>query len=79
MQAIVVDPQASQRLALRTVEPPTPQATEALVRVRAISLNRGKWSTEYKGKKDHVWGGIWRALWNRQPPMDQDQPKEQES
>jgi len=42
MQAIVIDPQAPQRLALRTVEPPKPQASEALVRVKAISLNRGE-------------------------------------
>ena len=42
MQAIVIDPQASARLGFQTVEPPTPQANEALIRVKAISLNRGE-------------------------------------
>ena len=42
MQAIVVDPQAPVRLGFQTVEPPTPQANEALIRVKAISLNRGE-------------------------------------
>jgi NADPH:quinone reductase-like Zn-dependent oxidoreductase len=42
MQAIVIDPQAPVRLGFQTVEPPTPQANEALIRVKAISLNRGE-------------------------------------
>lgn len=42
MDAVVVDPQSSARLGFRTVEPPTPRPTEALIRVRAISLNRGE-------------------------------------
>ncbi len=42
MQAIVIDPQSPQRVGFRTVEPPTPRATEALIRVKAISLNRGE-------------------------------------
>ena len=42
MQAVVIDPQSPQRVGFRTVEPPTPQATEALVRVKAVSLNRGE-------------------------------------
>lgn len=42
MQAIVVDPQAPVRLGFQTVEPPTPRANEAAIRVRAISLNRGE-------------------------------------
>ena len=42
MQAIVIDPQSPQRVGFRSVEPPAPQATEALVRVKAISLNRGE-------------------------------------
>lgn len=40
MQAIVVDPQAPVRLGFQTIEPPTPQANEAVIRVKAISLNR---------------------------------------
>jgi len=42
MQAIVIDPQSPQRIGFRTVEPPAPRATEALVRVKSISLNRGE-------------------------------------
>ena len=42
MQAVVIDPQSPQRVGFRTVEPPAPRATEALVRVKAISLNRGE-------------------------------------
>ena len=42
MQAIVVDPQAPQRLGFQAPDPPTPAATEALLRVEAISLNRGE-------------------------------------
>ncbi len=42
MQAVVIDPQSPQRIGFQTVEPPTPRATEALVRVKAISLNRGE-------------------------------------
>jgi NADPH:quinone reductase-like Zn-dependent oxidoreductase len=41
MRAIVVDSQAPGRLALREVEAPLPGRDEALVRVAAISLNRG--------------------------------------
>jgi NADPH:quinone reductase len=42
MQAIVIDPQSPQRVGFRSVEPPAPRATEALIRVTAISLNRGE-------------------------------------
>ena len=42
MQAVVIDPQSPQRVGFRAVEPPAPRATEALVRVKAISLNRGE-------------------------------------
>jgi NADPH:quinone reductase-like Zn-dependent oxidoreductase len=42
MQAIVVDPQAPQRLGFQTVESPAPRVDEALIRVKAISLNRGE-------------------------------------
>lgn len=42
MRAIVVDPAATGRLAVREVDAPQPAPSEALVRVAAISLNRGE-------------------------------------
>lgn len=42
MRAIVVDPAAPGRLAIREVEEPQPAPSEAVVRVAAISLNRGE-------------------------------------
>ena len=42
MQAIVIDPQAPARLGFQAVEAPLPQANEAVIQVKAISLNRGE-------------------------------------
>ena len=42
MKAVVVDPNAPGRLVLREFEPPKPLPNEALVRVHAVSLNRGE-------------------------------------
>ena len=42
MRAVVVDPEAVGRLSLAEVEGPEPAPSEALVRVEAISLNRGE-------------------------------------
>src|SRR5437867_5031175 len=41
-RAIVVDPEAPGRLVIRSVADPVTDRGEALVRVRAISLNRGE-------------------------------------
>jgi NADPH2:quinone reductase len=41
-RAVVVDPEAPGRLVLRPVAEPVPDRGEAVVRVRAISLNRGE-------------------------------------
>jgi len=48
MKAVVVDPNAPDRLVLREFEPPTLKPNEALVRVRAVSLNRGEVSQALK-------------------------------
>ncbi len=41
-RAVVVDPEAPGRLVIREVAEPMPDRSEAVVRVRAISLNRGE-------------------------------------
>ena len=41
-RAVVVDPDAPGRLVIRPVPEPVPDRDEAVVRVRAISLNRGE-------------------------------------
>jgi NADPH2:quinone reductase len=41
-RAVVVDPEAAGRLVIRPVPDPVPDRVEAIVRVRAISLNRGE-------------------------------------
>ena len=42
MRAVIVDPEAEARLSVADVEEPEPGPSEALVRVAAISLNRGE-------------------------------------
>lgn len=42
IRAVVVDPDVSERLVIKEVDAPTPAGNEAVVRVRAISLNRGE-------------------------------------
>ncbi|MBH8575513.1 zinc-binding dehydrogenase [Nostocaceae cyanobacterium CENA369] len=42
IRAVVVNPSVSERLVLSDVDAPTPAANEAVIRVAAISLNRGE-------------------------------------
>jgi NADPH:quinone reductase len=42
MRAVVVEPDSSSRLGFQEIEEPSPAPSEALVRVAAISLNRGE-------------------------------------
>jgi NADPH:quinone reductase-like Zn-dependent oxidoreductase len=58
MRAVVVDPQAPARLALGDVERSTPLPSEALVRVAAISLNRGEVRTSQTAAPG------WRPGWD---------------
>lgn len=58
MRAVVVRAQAPARLALGEVERPTPLPSEALVRVAAISLNRGEVRTSQTAAEG------WRPGWD---------------
>jgi NADPH:quinone reductase-like Zn-dependent oxidoreductase len=57
IQAVVADPHIPERLALRRVEPPSPVPSEAVVRVAAISLNRGE--TRRALQSDTAWQPGW--------------------
>lgn len=56
--AVVVDPQAPGRLVIRAVPDPTPDRGEAVVRVRAISLNRGE------VRRAAMASAAWRPGWD---------------
>ena len=58
MRAIVVDPKAPGRLVVQDVEDPKPSPSEALVKVAAISLNRGEVRRAYQAEAG------WRPGWD---------------
>lgn len=58
IRAVVVDPAAQARLRLGDVPMPTPQAHEALVRVAAVSLNRGE------VRRSQAAAAGWRPGWD---------------
>lgn len=75
IQAVVADPQIPDRLALREVEAPSPVPSEAVVRVSAISLNRGETRRALQG--DTVWRPGWDLAGTiEQPAADGSGPKE---
>ena len=59
MRAVVVDNAAAGKLVLRTLPAPQPGPSQALVRVAAISLNRGETRTALNGAADG-----WRRGWD---------------
>lgn len=74
--AVIVDTAAQGRLTLREMEPPTPAPNEAVVKVAAISLNRG----EVKASLTYKEGG-WLPGWDfagvvEQAAADGSGPKE---
>jgi NADPH2:quinone reductase len=65
MRAIVVDPDASGRLVIRDIEDPMPTPSEALVKVAAISLNRGE------VRRAHQAEAGWRPGWDLAGTLEQ--------
>ncbi|UUZ96532.1 zinc-binding dehydrogenase [Paenibacillus sp. P25] len=51
VRAIIADPLVTERLIIKEVEPPIPQPYEAIVQVKAISLNRGEIRDSLSGDK----------------------------
>ena len=42
IRAVVVDPDTEKRLTIQNVDPPSPLSSEAVIRVKAVSLNLGE-------------------------------------
>ncbi len=61
-RAVVVDPEAPGRLVIKPVPDPTPDRDEAIVRVRAISLNRGE------VRRAGMAAAGWRPGWDLRSP-----------
>ena len=58
VRAVVVDPSATNRLVFRDVVYPSPVPSEALVRLKALSLNRGEVRTAWMAESE------WRPGWD---------------
>ncbi len=59
IQAVVADPHSAKRLVIREVSGPSPVPSEAMVRVAAISLNRGETRRAYQSEV--AWQPGWDA------------------
>jgi NADPH:quinone reductase-like Zn-dependent oxidoreductase len=64
-RAVVVDPAATGRLTIRDVEAPVPRSDEAIVRVQAISLNRGEVRMSQRAEAG------WRPGWDMAGVVEQ--------
>jgi NADPH:quinone reductase-like Zn-dependent oxidoreductase len=58
VRAVVIDPAMPERMVIREVSPPIPLPHEAIVRVAAISLNRGE------VRRSHSAAAEWRPGWD---------------
>ena len=56
MKAIVTEPQSEGHLVLSEVDQPIPTLSQALVRVAAVSLNRGEVRSAFAAKERYVPG-----------------------
>ncbi len=65
-RAVVVDPEAPGRLVIRPVPDPVPDRSEAIVRVRAISLNRGE------VRRSGMASAGWRPGWDLAGEVERD-------
>src|SRR5581483_5192617 len=73
---IVVDPAAAERLALREIEMPAPAPSEAVVRVAAVSLNRGEVYVSLTRAESAGWRPGWDlAGLGERPAADGSGPK----
>ncbi len=59
IQAVIADPKSAERLVIREVPAPSPTPSEAVVRVAAISLNRGE--TRRALQSEEAWQPGWDA------------------
>ena len=70
-QAVVVDQKVPGKLIIHDIAMPQPLPSEALVRVSAISLNRGETLRSIQAEDGWRPGGTSPVWWNRLPQMAQ--------